>query len=116
MVATRPDRRAHEPEPSPAVAIERVIEATKELVEQRAQLLRLDLEAGARRGLRAGLWGVLAVGSAILAWLAALGLAFELIANRASSEVALAVIAGAHGLFAAVFAWQARREATEASR
>ena len=101
MAGTR--RSEEEPPPSAGDAMERV---------RRADLLRLELEAGARRGVRAGVLGALAVGCGGIAWLAAVGVAYQVLEARSSSEMALGAIAVAHGGLAAVLAGRARREAT----
>jgi hypothetical protein len=101
----------HDDAPSPADAMERVVEASKALLERRAELLRLEVEAGARRGVRAGVLGALAVGCGAVAWLSGVGVAYQLLAARTSSEVALGAVALAHGGLAATLAARARREA-----
>ena len=108
MSATRPRQ---EPTPSASDAMERVVEASKEVLERRAELLRLEVEAGARRGVRVGALGLLAAGCGGIAWLSGVGLAYQLIAARTSSEFALGAIAVAHGGLAAALAGRARREA-----
>lgn len=104
-------RHDREPAPSPADAMERVVEASKEVLERRAELLRLEVEAGARRGVRVGALGLLAAGCGGIAWLSGVGLAYQLLAARTSSEVALGAIAVAHGGLAVALAGRARREA-----
>lgn len=108
-------RPASESAASPGEALERIVEASREVLETRAELLRLEIEAGARRsvrrGLRFGLWGALAAGCGGIAWLSGVGLAYQILAARSSSELALGALAVAHGGAAVALAALARREA-----
>jgi len=89
----------------------RTLDASRELLEQRLELLRLDVTASAQRGARVGLWGASAGAAAGVAWLAGVGLVYRLVADQSSGEVALGAIAAGHAVLAAALAGRARREA-----
>lgn len=113
MAATHPQRRARAETVDTADAWERTLDASRELLEQRLELLRLDVTASARRGARAGLWGLSAGAAAGVAWLTGMGLVYRLVSAQSSGEVALGAIATGHAVLAAVLVGRARREARE---
>lgn len=100
---------ARPPEPQVGAAVERVLEATRDLVETRAELMALELRDRARQSVRAA--GLLAAGAWLLgiAWLALCAAGALALARRTSPELALAAVAAAHLLLALGFLAAAQR-------
>lgn len=92
-------------------AVERVVDATRDLVETRVELIRLEMRESAKRAGRTA--GLLGVGIALLgvAWMALCAATALALTRVAPTDVAAAVVGGANLVLAAACVAAARRGA-----
>lgn len=101
-------------EPNVGAALERVVEASRELVETRIALARLELRERATHSGRAAALLALGGSLAALAWLAFNAAAAMALSRVLPADAAVAVVATVNLLIAGGCAAAARREVKEA--